>query len=258
MSEWSREDRYQRYEDVSHEELHQLQEQVSASKYRQTFHIQPQTGLLNDPNGLIYFNGVYYLSHQWFPLGAVHGLKYWFNYTSKDLVHFEPQGPILKPDTVADSHGVYSGSAFEYNQQLYYMYTGNHRDDEWNRHSSQMIAKMNEDGTITKFPKPVISQPPQGYTQHFRDPKVFKHNESYYAIIGAQNEVLNGRALIYKSNDIVNWELLGDLTTQLTEFGYMWECPDYFNLDGFDMLLFAHKVLKHKEKNLTTSINQAI
>ncbi|PUZ31506.1 sucrose-6-phosphate hydrolase [Staphylococcus arlettae] len=239
MSEWSREDRYQRYEDVSHEELHQLQEQVSASKYRQIFHIQPQTGLLNDPNGLIYFNGMYYLSHQWFPLGAVHGLKYWFNFTSKDLVHFEPQGPILKPDTIADSHGVYSGSAFEYNQQLYYMYTGNHRDDEWNRHSSQMIAKMNEDGTITKFPKPVISQPPQGYTQHFRDPKVFKHNESYYAIIGAQNEVLNGRALIYKSNDIVNWELLGDLTTQLTEFGYMWECPDYFNLDGFDMLLFC-------------------
>ena len=239
MSEWSLEDRYQRYEDVSHEELHQLQEQVSASKYRQIFHIQPQTGLLNDPNGLIYFNGMYYLSHQWFPLGAVHGLKYWFNFTSKDLVHFEPQGPILKPDTIADSHGVYSGSAFEYNQQLYYMYTGNHRDDEWNRHSSQMIAKMNEDGTITKFPKPVISQPPQGYTQHFRDPKVFKHNESYYAIIGAQNEVLNARALIYKSNDIVNWELLGDLTTQLTEFGYMWECPDYFNLDGFYMLLFC-------------------
>ena len=99
MSEWTREQRYQGIDDVPQSQLIELKQKVDASHYRQTYHIQPETGLLNDPNGLIFYNGTYYVSHQWFPLGAVHGLKYWFNYTSKDLVSFTPHGPILEPDT---------------------------------------------------------------------------------------------------------------------------------------------------------------
>ena len=86
--EWTREERYQRIEDVDETYLEQLKHQVDTSLYRQTFHIQPEMGLLNDPNGLIYYNGHYYISHQWFPLGAVHGLKYWFNYKSKRFITF--------------------------------------------------------------------------------------------------------------------------------------------------------------------------
>ncbi|MBA9874061.1 sucrose-6-phosphate hydrolase, partial [Ralstonia insidiosa] len=226
--EWTREERYQRIEDVDETYLEQLKHQVDKSLYRQTFHIQPEMGLLNDPNGLIYYNGHYYISHQWFPLGAVHGLKYWFNYKSKDLLHFEPQGTLLKPDTKYDSHGVYSGSAFEYQNHLYYMYTGNHRDQHWNRISSQMIARMNKDGKIEKFPKPVIHGQPEGYTSHFRDPKVFEKNSQLYAILGAQNENEMGRLLLYRSQDVVDWHFEGEIKTNLTQFGYMWECPDYF------------------------------
>lgn len=239
MREWTRDERYQRFEEVPQDKLETLRAQVQQSNYKQIFHIQPESGLLNDPNGLIYFNGEYHVSHQWFPLGAVHGLKYWYNYTSKDLVHFESHGPILKPDTKNDSHGVYSGSAFEYDNHLYYMYTGNARDESWQRHSSQLIAKVNQDKTISKFPKPVIGQPPEGYTEHFRDPKVFKKGDAYYAIIGAQNVHKSGRVVLYQSTDIVHWQFMGELETKLTEFGYMWECPDYFNLDGFDILMFC-------------------
>ena len=77
MVEWTKEARYQKYEDADQQYLAELTERVNQSKYRQTFHIQPKSGLLNDPNGLIYFNGNYYISHQWFPLGPVHGLKYY-------------------------------------------------------------------------------------------------------------------------------------------------------------------------------------
>ncbi|EHJ07212.1 sucrose-6-phosphate hydrolase [Staphylococcus simiae] len=244
MTDWTREERYRRIEDVDVAFFKDLKRKVDQSKFRQTFHIQPETGLLNDPNGLIYYKGTYYVSHQWFPLGAVHGLKYWYNYTSKDLVSFEPHGPILKPDTKYDSHGVYSGSAFEYNDHLYYMYTGNHRDSDWNRHSSQMIARMAEDGTIEKFPKPVISQQPEGYTSHFRDPKVFKIDDRYYAILAAQNNEEQGRLLLYATDDIVNWKLLGEIKTHLTNFGYMWECPDYFKLDGYDVMLMCPQGLE--------------
>ncbi|MCI2804303.1 sucrose-6-phosphate hydrolase [Staphylococcus pettenkoferi] len=239
MKAWTREERYQPMEAVSPVTLEAMKEQVAESPYRQTFHIQPETGLLNDPNGLIYYDGEYYISHQWFPLGAVHGLKYWFNYRSRDLVHFEPHGVILKPDTEYDSHGVYSGSAFEYQGRLYYMYTGNHRDEDWTRTSSQLIAKMEDDGTLTKFPKPVIAGSPEGYTQHFRDPKVFQRGDTYYAIIGAQTEDEAGRLLLYKSTDIVKWEFHGEVHTRLDAFGYMWECPDYFELDGHDFVMFC-------------------
>lgn len=239
MTEWTKEQRYQRYEDVDQQTIETLTEQVNQSKYRQIFHIQPKIGLLNDPNGLIYFKGNYYVSHQWFPLGPVHGLKYWYTYQSKDLVEFEAIGPTIKPDTKDDSHGVYSGSAFEYHDHLYYMYTANHRDSDWNRISTQHIAKMAKDGSINKFPKAVISELPFGYTQHFRDPKVHVQNGVYYAMIAAQNIKKQGRILQYRSTDIVNWEFQGEIQTNLDDFGYMWECPDYFNLNGYDMLLFC-------------------
>jgi len=90
MTEWSREQRYRRIEDVNKDELEALKHRIEQSSYRQHFHIQPETGLLNDPNGLMFYNGTYYVSHQWFPLGAVHGLKYWFNYTSRHLNQMVP------------------------------------------------------------------------------------------------------------------------------------------------------------------------
>lgn len=257
MAEWTRDERYQKYEDVDQQTLDDLSAKVNESKYRQTFHLQPKTGLLNDPNGLIYYDGTYYISHQWFPLGPVHGLKYWYTYTSKDLVHFEDVGTSLKPDTKDDSHGVYSGSAFEYNNHMYYMYTANHRDEDWNRISTQHIAKINAEGEVEKFPKAVIAEPPFGYTQHFRDPKVFSKDGVYYAVIGAQNEQGQGRVIQYRSTDIVNWEFQGEVHTNLDSFGYMWECPDYFNLDGYDMLLFCPQGIDEEGERFKNKIGRA-
>lgn len=256
MAKWTREARYQRIEDVDTETFKQLKQQVDASPYRQTFHIQPETGLLNDPNGLVYFNHHYFISHQWFPLGAVHGLKYWFNYKSDDLVYFKAQGPILKPDTKYDSHGVYSGSAFVFNDHLYYMYTGNHIDSHGERCPSQMIARVKDDGSVEKFPKPVIQGSPDGYTSHFRDPKVFEKNGTLYVLIGAQNENKLGRLLLYNSHDVVNWTLIGELHTNLNHFGYMWECPDYFELDGEDVILICSQGIEadgYKYRNIYQS-----
>ncbi|MFO7176986.1 sucrose-6-phosphate hydrolase, partial [Enterococcus faecium] len=78
-------------------------------------HIQPPTGLLNDPNGFIYYDGEYHLFYQWFPLGPVHGLKHWYHVSSKNLVHWTDRGVALVPETKEDSHGAYSGSGFVVN-----------------------------------------------------------------------------------------------------------------------------------------------
>ena len=79
MTEWSREQRYRRIEDVNKDELEALKASNRTIKLSSTLSYSTETGLLNDPNGLMFYNGTYYVSHQWFPLGAVHGLKYWFN-----------------------------------------------------------------------------------------------------------------------------------------------------------------------------------
>ena len=71
-----------------------------------------------------------------------------------------------------------------------------------------------------------------------------------YAIIGAQNNNEQGRLLLYQSDDVVNWTFLGEIQTNLNHFGYMWECPDYFELDGQGVILFCPQGLKRMEINI--------
>ncbi len=83
---------------------------MDADPWRQTFHIQPPVGLLNDPNGLVEHDGTYHLCYQWHPFEAAHGLKFWAHLTSTDLVHWVEQPPALTPSSACDMHGCYSGS----------------------------------------------------------------------------------------------------------------------------------------------------
>lgn len=239
IHEWTREQRYRLYEDYSDKEIIRLEEVVAQSAYRQNYHIQPKTGLLNDPNGFSFFNGRYHLFYQWFPMGPVHGVKYWYHLTSVDLVHWQDEGVGLAPDTEFDSHGVFSGSALAVDDKLFMMYTGNVRDEHWQRVPYQMTAVMDQAGIIEKNDCPVISGAPSGYTDHFRDPKVWQEQDQYYAIIGAQRADQTGACLVYQSTDLLDWVCLGELETKLPRFGYMWECPDYFVLDDEGFLIFS-------------------
>ncbi|PLT33413.1 sucrose-6-phosphate hydrolase [Bacillus sp. V5-8f] len=237
--EWTREKRYRRLDEASPEEIQQLTHQVEASPWRQTFHIQPHTGLLNDPNGFSYYNGFYHLFYQWFPLGPVHGMKYWYHVKSKDLVNWEDVGIGIEPDRDYDSHGAYSGSAIEHEGKLYLFYTGNTRNENWIRHPYQCLAVMDIEGDIRKQEEAVIRSVPSGYTDHFRDPKIWKDGETFYAVIGAQRENQTGCVVLYSSLNLTDWKFEGELGTNLKNFGYMWECPDYFEADGRGVFIFS-------------------
>lgn len=242
--EWTKEQRYRKIEDASKEELLKLRSEVMECKWRQTFHIQPETGLLNDPNGFSYYNGEYHLFYQWFPFGPVHGLKYWYHTKSKDLVHWSNVGIGIEPSNRYDSHGAYSGSAIEHDGKLHLLYTGNARDEEWGRHPYQCLATMDKTGKIEKSSEPVIDKVPIGYTDHFRDPKVWKEGKEFYAVIGAQRENETGCVVLYRSLDLLHWEFAGEVQTNLPSFGYMWECPDYFVLQDKGVLIFSPQGLK--------------
>lgn len=235
--EWTREMKYRRIEDIDAMQYETLKINTENAAWRQKYHIQPVTGLLNDPNGFIYHDGMYHLFYQWFPLGAVHGMKYWYHLVSKDLVCFESDDRTVDPDTRYDSHGAYSGSAFVVDDEIKLIYTGNHRTKEWTRIPYQIIATLTEDGVIKE--KPFIEGPEEGYTEHYRDPKVWKMHGKYYAVIGAQRDNLTGTIVVYSSLDFKEWLFEGELKTRYENFGYMWECPDYFNIDGNDIVLFC-------------------
>jgi|SRR5690625_5180306 len=241
---WSIGNKYRRIEDVSHEAMCALESKVSQCPWRQTFHVQPITGLLNDPNGFSYFNGEYHLFYQWHPLEPVHGLKYWYHTKSTDLVNWENAGIGIEPNAYFDSHGAYSGSAIEHNDELYLFYTGNTRDELFVRHPYQCMAVMSPSGHIEKLSRPVIDRVPNGYTDHFRDPKVWKEGNTFYAVIGAQRTNKTGCVVLYRSTDLINWTFEGEIKTQLDPFGYMWECPDYFTLQEYGVLIFSPQGLE--------------
>ena len=242
---WTRQLRYQAYEAWPHDYQTILKEQIARSPWRLDYHIQPPTGLLNDPNGFSFFNGKWHLFYQTYPMGAVHGLKSWYHLTSENLVDWHEEGLKLLPSTPFDSHGVYSGSALPVNDKLFLAYTGNVRDENWTRTSYQLGAWMQPDGEIVKLTNPLISEPPFGYTQEFRDPQVIFFKNEYLLLIGAQNQNEQGEILVYRSPDLDTWSYAGPLQFTQQSMGFMIECPNLVFIAGKPLLLFCPQGLVH-------------
>lgn len=237
---WTRELCYKRYEQWSHEELCEIEKRVNQSPWRVNYHIEPSTGLLNDPNGFCYFNGTWIVFFQHFPFGATHGLKSWVQLKSDDLVHFSPTGLKILPDTKFDSHGAYSGSALQIKDKLFIFYTGNVRDRQWKRHTYQLGALIDKQGHLKKLKTPLINQP-MDTTDHFRDPQIFMYHNQYYAVIGAQTIKRQGTIQLYKSheNDYGTWEKVGELDFSNDYTSYMIECPNLVFVDQVPVLIYC-------------------
>ena len=256
MREWSRDERYRVLQ--SADEIKDLHERISKSVYRQLYHVQPVTGLSSDPNGFTYHKGVWHLFYQWCPWGAVHGLKYWYHVTSEDLVHWKNAGVGLKPDRDYDNKGTHSGSAISAGDDLYFFYTGNHRDENWVRTPWTCAAYLGEDGNPVKLPEPLFG-PRDDYSEHQRDPKVIYNEEKqmYYILIGAQTLDKRGTILIYKSKELLSgWSFAGQLNVPGFEsFGGMWECPYIVNISGKDLLIFSPQYTKLPGRAESTNHN---
>ena len=242
MKEWTREEKYRYLKDIY--EIQELHERIEKSVYRQNYHIQAVSGLLNDPNGFAFFDGNWHMFYQWCPWGAVHGLKYWYHTVSPDLVNWKDCGIGIAPDEgdAPDNKGAYSGSGLVQGETLYLYYTGNHRDREYVRHPFTLLASMDREGKIVKGEKPLFSENP-AYTEHQRDPKIvyISEKEKYYIILGAQTPDKKGRVIVYESKDLVSgYTFAGELSVPgYDDLGIMWECPSIEHIDGKDVLIFC-------------------
>lgn len=227
--------------------------ETATGKYRHKYHLMPPTGWLNDPNGLSYYGGNYHVFFQYAPEDARGGDKCWGHYQSPDLLNWEYTGIAIYPDTEYDRNGAYSGGALTDDGSLELFYTGNLKEegdfDYINEgRGATVIYLSTEDGVHLTEKELLMTNDdyPADLSRHVRDPKVWKDRGSYYMLLGARTRGSLGEALLYRSEDKKAWRFLKTITA--TEaFGYMWECPDYFKVEGHPVLAFSPQGIEAEE-----------
>ena len=183
---------------------------------------------MNDPNGLVYYNGKYHIFYQYNPYGTQVANISWGHAISKDLVTWEE-----KPVAIPTQNGVqvYSGSiVVDWNNTsgfgingippLVAIYTGSSNVQD------QRIAYSNDEGmTWTNYKQnPVLTM----NNNQFRDPKVVWHKESQKWIMVVSIPAFQG-IHFYSSANLKNWTLLTGFGSTGNVSG-LWECPDLFKL----------------------------
>lgn len=206
--------------------------------YRPQFHFSPAAHWMNDPNGMIYYNGVYHLFFQYYPEAMVWGPMHWGHATSKDLLHWQEQPIALYPDSLGY---IFSGSTVwdEHNSSklgkdgkgpLVSIFT--HHDPAGekagkNNFQNESIAYSNDEGkTWTKYPgNPVLNNPG---IRDFRDPKVswYEPGKKWIMTLATAD-----RITFFSSPDLKKWTKESEFGQHLGAHGGVWECPDLFMLN---------------------------
>lgn len=189
--------------------------------YRGQYHYSVKDGWANDPNGLVYYKGVYHFFYQFYD-DTKWGPMHWGHATSKDLIHWEEQPIAFYPDAngamfsgsiVADTTN--SSGLFDNDQGgLVALITA-----DGNGQRIKLAYSKDEGRTWTKLDQIAADwtdDPLQ--SQDFRDPKVFRWEGKWFMVVAG------GPLRIYSSDNLRNWKVestYADLHT---------ECPDLYPL----------------------------
>ncbi len=201
---------------------------------------------MNDPNGFSFYQGKYHLFYQYHPFNSHWGPMHWGHAVSDDLLHWEYLPAALAPDTVYDEAGCFSGSAVELadGRQLL-MYTGVHKEVQEDGGVREVQAQCIAIGDGRDYEKyqgnPVLDEkdlPDGGSKYDFRDPKMWKAPDgTFRCVVGNCAPERDGQILLYSSKDGLDWKYEKILAANHGRFGKAWECPDFFELDGKQVLL---------------------
>ncbi len=198
--------------------------------HRPQIHFSPQKGWMNDPNGLVYHNGVYHLFYQHNPNEPVWGPMHWGHATSKDLVHWKEQPIALYPDSLGT---IFSGCAVVDKDNtagfgkdaLVAIYTNHSHELEKagsDKFQTQSIAYSNNNGkSWTKYAgNPVLKNPG---IRDFRDPKVmwYEPSKKWIMTLATLDHIT-----FYSSADLKNWKEESKFGKGIGAHGGVWECPD--------------------------------
>ncbi len=210
---------------------------------RPQYHFTPPANWLNDPNGLIRWDGRYHLFYQYNPAGPFHNTIHWGHAVSDDLRHWEDQPIALSPSPGGpDRHGCWSGCAVDDDGTPTVLYTGGSGRDQL-----PCLATADDDDLTewTKDPgNPVIESPPaeldvlatEHWAAEFRDHGVWRDGDTWYQVIGTGIAGRGGAALLYSTSDLRDWEYEGPLLLGDEGDGAVWECPEVLDLGDATLL----------------------
>ena len=210
------------------------------------FHLSTRVGWMNDPNGFSYYKGEYHMFYQYHPYDSHWGPMHWGHAVSKDLLHWEYLPAALAPDMDYDRDGCFSGSAVVLPDGRHLlMYTGVAKETQPDGSARDIQTQCIAVGDGIDYEKytgnPVLAREdlPEGSSKFdFRDPKLWQKSDgSYRCVVGNCTEEGDGRILLFSSPDGLHWKYEKILAANEKRFGKMWECPDFFMLDGKAVLL---------------------
>ncbi len=217
-------------------------------KLRPGFHLSARVGWMNDPNGFSYYKGEYHLFYQYHPYSCQWGPMHWGHAVSEDLLHWRYLPAALAPETGYDRDGCFSGSASVMADGSHMlMYTGVTKETQPNGSTCDVQRQCIAVGDGVDYEKyagnPVLDSeelPEGGSRFDFRDPKIWQRQDgSYRCVAGNCTKDKDGQILLYSSADGMNWKYEKILASNGGRFGKMWECPDFFALDGKQVLLVS-------------------
>lgn len=210
---------------------------TTADTFRPALHYAARNTWLNDPNGLIFHDGVYHLYYQNNPLDSVWGNMSWGHATSLDLVtwtehpvaiSFDDQEDVFSGSIVFDRDNT-SGFGTDSAPPLVAVYTSAFKPGTALEGIQAQSLAFSRDGgyTWTKHTaNPVLNRG----SAEFRDPKVFRYDGgagSYWIMVAV--EATDFQVVLYKSHDLKDWEFLSAFGPA-NATGGVWECPDLFAL----------------------------
>ncbi|MEK3884033.1 glycoside hydrolase family 32 protein [Paenibacillus sp. PL2-23] len=201
---------------------------------RPQLHFTPPANWLNDPNGMVYYDGEYHLFYQYHPDSSVWGPMHWGHAISRDLVHWEHYPIALYPD---HNGMIFSGSAvvdwhdtsgfFDGGAGLVAIYTQTEMIPNSDLSKQRQSIAYSKDKGRTWIPydgNPVLAD--ERYPD-FRDPKVLWHkpSQSWIMVLAAGD-----RLFLYRSPDLKAWTFASEFGSAEGSHDGVWECPDLFEL----------------------------
>ena len=214
-------------------------------KDRPLLHLTPEIGWMNDPNGFSWYDGKYHLFYQYNPDDLDWGPPKWGHAISDDLIKWERLPIALTPGDDYDSYGCFSGTAIDTGRHMI-MYTGFRLDpEETTIRGFQTQCMAFGDGIrYEKYEgNPVIPSDglPEGYDPHeFRDSKLWQEADgTFRAVLASHHEEHGAQILLYRSEDGLHWEFVKVLAQNDGKPGWMWECPDFFQMGDSYVLIVS-------------------
>lgn len=222
---------------------------------RPNIHFTPEKGWMNDPNGLIYIDGVYHLFYQYYPDNTKWGPMHWGHAVSDDLIKWKwlpialfptDEEYIFSGSAILDSNNV-SGLGDGSQAPMLLFYTGHNPNT---LEQMQCIAYSLDGVNFKRYDKnPVIPnyKGADGFKPDFRDPKVFANK-----VLGGYSMILAaGNALeFYHSDNLLNWEYTGEFRHGNYGYAGIAECPDCFPIssdDGIRWILSMSVIVKEAD-----------